>query len=81
MQNEELPRQKTCGRDSTRSQRSNTSWDKKTGLIRMDRLLYSAVYYPAHYGFIPQTLAEDDDPSDVLVLAVEEELRWPQYGC
>lgn len=31
--------------------------DKKTGLIRMDRLLYSAVYYPANYGFIPQTLA------------------------
>ena len=40
-------------------------------LIRMDRLLYSAVYYPANYGFIPQTLAEDDDPLDVLVLAQE----------
>jgi len=36
--------------------------DKKTGLIRMDRLLYSAVRYPANYGFIPQTLAEDEDP-------------------
>lgn len=45
--------------------------DKQTGLIRMDRLLYSAVYYPANYGFIPQTLAEDDDPLDVLVLAQE----------
>jgi inorganic pyrophosphatase len=45
--------------------------DKKTGLIRMDRLLYSAVYYPANYGFIPQTLAEDDDPLDVLVLSQE----------
>lgn len=43
--------------------------DKKTGLIRMDRPLYSAVYYPANYGFIPQSLAEDDDPLDVLVLA------------
>lgn len=43
--------------------------DKKTGLIKMDRLLYSAVYYPANYGFIPQTLAEDDDPLDVLVLS------------
>jgi Inorganic pyrophosphatase len=32
--------------------------DKQSGLIRMDRLLYSAVYYPANYGFIPQTLAE-----------------------
>ena len=37
----------------------------------MDRLLYSDVYYPANYGFIPQTLAEDDDPFDVLVLSRE----------
>ncbi|MGB6980666.1 MAG: inorganic diphosphatase [Candidatus Acidiferrales bacterium] len=42
--------------------------DKRTGMIRMDRVLYSAVYYPANYGFIPQTLAEDHDPLDVLVL-------------
>lgn len=45
--------------------------DKKTGLLRVDRVLYSAVYYPANYGFIPQTLAEDDDPLDVLVLCQE----------
>jgi len=45
--------------------------DKTTGLIKMDRVLYSAVYYPANYGFIPQTLAEDDDPLDVLVLCQE----------
>jgi inorganic pyrophosphatase len=43
--------------------------DKETGLIKMDRLLHSAVYYPANYGFIPQSLAEDDDPLDVLVLS------------
>src|SRR5581483_8159070 len=43
--------------------------DKPSGLIRLDRVLYSAVYYPANYGFIPQTLAEDDDPLDVLVLS------------
>jgi len=42
--------------------------DKNSGLIKLDRVLYSAVYYPANYGFIPQTLAEDDDPLDVLVL-------------
>ena len=42
--------------------------DKESGLIKMDRLLYSAVYYPANYGFIPRTLAEDHDPLDVLVL-------------
>ena len=40
--------------------------DKTSGLIKLDRVLYSAVYYPANYGFIPQTLAEDDDPLDVL---------------
>lgn len=45
--------------------------DKGSGLIKLDRLLYSAVYYPANYGFIPQTLAEDDDPLDVLVLCQE----------
>src|SRR5471030_2159875 len=45
--------------------------DKETGLLRLDRILYSAVYYPANYGFIPQTLAEDDDPLDVLVFCQE----------
>jgi inorganic pyrophosphatase len=45
--------------------------DKKSGLIKLDRVLYSAVYYPANYGFIPQTLAEDDDPLDVLVFCQE----------
>ena len=45
--------------------------DKGSGLIKLDRVLYSAVYYPANYGFIPQTLAEDDDPLDVLVLCQE----------
>jgi inorganic pyrophosphatase len=45
--------------------------DKLTGLLRLDRILFSAVYYPANYGFIPQTLAEDDDPLDVLVLCQE----------
>ena len=42
--------------------------DKKTGLLRLDRVLHSAVYYPGNYGFIPQTLAEDGDALDVLVL-------------
>ena len=45
--------------------------DKQSGMIKLDRVLYSAVYYPANYGFIPQTLAEDDDPLDVLVLCQE----------
>ncbi len=45
--------------------------DKPTGMLRLDRVLSSAVYYPANYGFIPQTLAEDDDPLDVLVFCTE----------
>lgn len=45
--------------------------DKVTGLLKLDRVLHSAVYYPANYGFIPQTLAEDGDPLDVLVLGAE----------
>jgi inorganic pyrophosphatase len=45
--------------------------DKETGLLKLDRVLYSAVYYPANYGFIPQTLADDGDPLDILVLGAE----------
>lgn len=45
--------------------------DKATGLLRVDRVLYSSVFYPANYGFIPQTLGDDHDPLDVLVLMQE----------
>jgi inorganic pyrophosphatase len=45
--------------------------DKETGLLRLDRVLYSAVFYPADYGFIPRTYCDDDDPLDVLVLSQE----------
>jgi len=43
--------------------------DKETGMLRLDRVLFSAVYYPANYGFIPQTLGKDNDPLDILVLS------------
>jgi len=46
--------------------------DKATGLLKVDRILYSAVHYPANYGFIPQTYCDDEDPLDVLVLCQEE---------
>lgn len=42
--------------------------DKDTGLLYVDRILYSSVVYPHNYGFIPKTLCEDGDPLDVLVL-------------
>ena len=45
--------------------------DKETGLLKLDRVLYSAVHYPANYGFIPRTFCEDGDPLDALVLSQE----------
>ncbi len=45
--------------------------DKESGLLRVDRILYSAVHYPANYGFIPQTYCRDNDPLDILVLGQE----------
>ncbi|GMP35345.1 hypothetical protein CsSME_00007816 [Camellia sinensis var. sinensis] len=51
--------------------------DKKTGLIKVDRILYSSVVYPHNYGFIPRSLCEDNDPLDVLILMQEPVLP----GC
>ena len=45
--------------------------DKFTGLLRLDRVLYTSTHYPANYGFIPRTYADDGDPLDVLVLGSE----------
>ena len=45
--------------------------DKHTGLLRLDRVLYTSTHYPANYGFIPRTYADDGDPLDVLVLCSE----------
>lgn len=43
--------------------------DKTTGMLRLDRVLYSSVFYPANYGFIPKTYGDDHDPLDILVLS------------
>lgn len=45
--------------------------DESTGMIRLDRILYTSTHYPANYGFIPQTHSEDGDPLDVLVMCSE----------
>ena len=45
--------------------------DKPTGLLKLDRVIYSSFHYPINYGFIPQTLGEDGDPLDILVLCSE----------
>ncbi len=52
--------------------RNKYELDKATGLMKLDRVLYSAVHYPGDYGFIPRTLHEDGDPLDVLVLVKEQ---------
>jgi inorganic pyrophosphatase len=46
-------------------------YDKKLGIFRLDRPLYSPVHYPGDYGFIPSTVAEDGDPLDILILVAE----------
>ncbi|MCC7191589.1 MAG: inorganic diphosphatase [Phycisphaeraceae bacterium] len=54
-----------------KGRRSKFEVDKETGLIRLDRYLYSSLMYPGDYGFIPGTLAEDGDPLDILVMVNE----------
>ena len=51
--------------------RNKYELDKDSGLMRLDRVLYSAVHYPGDYGFIPRTLHDDGDPCDILVLVNE----------
>ncbi|GAB5466067.1 MAG: inorganic diphosphatase [Candidatus Kapaibacteriales bacterium] len=52
--------------------RAKYELDKQSGLIKLDRVLYSSVYYPANYGFIPKTYCDDKDPLDILVLSQTE---------
>ena len=52
--------------------KSKYELDKETGLLRLDRVLYTSTHYPANYGFIPRTYADDNDPLDVLVLCSEK---------
>ena len=49
--------------------RAKYELDKESGLLRLDRVLYTSVYYPANYGFIPQTYCGDKDPLDILILS------------
>ncbi|TXG63132.1 hypothetical protein EZV62_010126 [Acer yangbiense] len=66
-----------CVVEITKGSKVKYELDKKTGLIKVDRILYSSVVYPHNYGFIPRTLCEDNDPLDVLVLMQEPVLP----GC
>lgn len=55
----------------SKGSRNKYELDKKTGLLKLDRVLYTSMIYPANYGFIPRTLAADNDPLDVMVLCQE----------
>ena len=55
--------------------------DKETGLLRMDRILYTSTHYPANYGFIPRTYAEDGVPLDVLVLCSQKLAPMSLVDC
>ena len=55
--------------------------DKDTGMLKLDRVLYTATHYPANYGFIPRTYAEDNDPLDVLVLCQEDLIPLTLVDC
>jgi inorganic pyrophosphatase len=48
--------------------RAKYELDKDSGMIKLDRVLYSSVYYPANYGFIPRTYCDDNDPLDILII-------------
>jgi inorganic pyrophosphatase len=49
--------------------RAKYELDKESGLLKLDRVLYASMYYPANYGFIPQTYCDDNDPLDILILS------------
>ncbi len=52
-----------------KGKRAKYELDKDSGMLILDRVLYSAMYYPANYGFIPQTYCDDKDPLDILVIS------------
>lgn len=55
--------------------------DKATGLLKLDRILYTSTHYPANYGFIPRTYADDGDPLDVLVICQEKIVPLTLVEC
>ena len=65
------PKNFTAVIEISKGSRCKYELDKHTGLLRLDRVLYTSTHYPASYGFIPRTFADDGDPLDVLVLCNE----------
>jgi inorganic pyrophosphatase len=75
------PDQVTAIIEIPRGGRNKYELDKESGLLRLDRVLYSAVHYPGDYGFIPRTLHEDGDPMDILVRIDEPTFPGCQIEC
>jgi inorganic pyrophosphatase len=71
-QHDSCPYEVTCIIEVPIGSKVKYELDKATGLIKVDRVLYSSVQYPANYGFLPQTLGDDDDPLDILVIGQAE---------
>ena len=65
----------------TKGQKQKYELDKETGMLILNRVLYTSTHYPANYGFIPRTLSEDGDPLDVLVLCSESILNRALVRC
>ncbi|MCI9224389.1 MAG: inorganic diphosphatase [Acutalibacter sp.] len=65
----------------SKGSKSKYELDKDTGLLKLDRVLYTSTHYPANYGFIPRTYANDGDPLDVLVLCSENIIPMSLVRC
>lgn len=64
-----VPEKVTAVIEIPKNSRAKYELDKETGMLQLDRVLYSSIYYPANYGFIPRTYCDDNDPLDILVLS------------
>lgn len=67
----DVPKVVYCIVEIPKGSRNKYEYSKKAGVIKLDRVLYSPMHYPSDYGLIPQTLAEDGDPMDILVMVNE----------
>ena len=75
------PEKFTCVIEIQKGFKNKYELDKSTGMLRLDRVLYTSTHYPANYGFIPRTYAEDNDPLDVLVLCQENIVPITLVDC
>ena len=75
------PEKFTAVIEISRGGKNKYELDKETGMLKLDRVLYTSTHYPANYGFIPKTYAGDDDPLDVLVLCSEQIMPMTLVDC